>query len=165
MQKTTTTTKAKVTACQGTFTFSSEISLLVNTSTDTDTEVFWINLLYNISQYNVPSLKHELCNRDKERDRAFSFLQTSSHAGLLIEYYINVDVWFHSTFQNKGKILLTFSHIMGRKKPYRVHSSLHNRKGMGSRLKKVLSKDEKKRNPIFYQASRSLMSFGYCRYS
>lgn len=68
-------------------------------------------------------------------------------------------VWFHSTFQNKGKILLTFSHIMGRKKPYRVHSSLHNRKGMGSRLKKVLSKDEKKSHFFIRQAPRSLMSF------
>lgn len=40
--------------------------------------------------------------------------------------------------------MLIFSHITGGEKPYRVHSSLYNRKGMGSRLKKVLSKDEKK---------------------
>lgn len=46
--------------------------------------------------------------------------------------------------KNKGKISLMFSYITGGKKTYRVHSSLHNSKGMGSRLKEILSKDEKK---------------------
>lgn len=79
-------------------------------------------------------------------------------------------IWFHSTSQNKGKILLTFSHITGGKKTYRMHSSLHNRKGMGSRLKEILSKDEKKSHllsdkpPGLWCHFRTWV-FGYCRYS
>lgn len=41
--------KAQVTTYQGTFTFSSEISLFVNSSTDTATGAIWTNLLHNIS--------------------------------------------------------------------------------------------------------------------
>lgn len=71
-------------------------------STD-NTEVFWINSFYNFSQYNVPNLKHELCIRDKERDRPFSFLHSSRHAGLLVEYYINADM-FDSTVLSKTRV-------------------------------------------------------------
>lgn len=110
----------------------------------------------------------------QQRQRKGQAIPISSHTqACWITYrvlYKYGHVWFHGTFQNKGKILLTFDHITGEKKPYRMHSSLHNRKAMGSRLKEVLSEDEKKSHflpdkPPGLWCHFSTWVFGYCRHS